>query len=164
MNYSDLLDNNGNPDKYYVSFTQPKRIIQKPIQLKAKPTPDYLKKDGYVECDEITCIQDLILLAEKYPLCDDIVYKNVNMEALHRIVPYLKKINVMVGLKTLKQTLSDQIVYYLQPLEKINDYKHTVLYGPPGTGKTEVAELIGRILDYKKYQNHYLLMNWMLHH
>jgi SpoVK/Ycf46/Vps4 family AAA+-type ATPase len=145
MDYSHLLDKDGNQDKYYVSFNQHKRILQQPIKLNPTPTPEYLKKDGYVECDEITCIQDLISLANKYPICDDIVYKNVNMEALHRIVPYLKKLDEMIGLKSLKQSLSDQIVYYLQPIEKINDYKHTVLYGPPGTGKTEVAELIGHI-------------------
>ena len=54
----------------------------------------------------------------------------------------------MVGMKTLKETLLNQILYFMQKLhanEKCNDFKHTVIYGPPGTGKTEIAKLLGKI-------------------
>ena len=50
----------------------------------------------------------------------------------------------MVGLKKLKKSIFEQILYFIQKLQS-DDFKHTVLYGPPGTGKTEVAKILGRI-------------------
>jgi SpoVK/Ycf46/Vps4 family AAA+-type ATPase len=52
----------------------------------------------------------------------------------------------MVGMQTLKSSILDQIIYFMQELhisKSGSDFKHTVLYGPPGTGKTEIAKIIG---------------------
>jgi Holliday junction resolvasome RuvABC ATP-dependent DNA helicase subunit len=62
----------------------------------------------------------------------------------------------MIGMETLKQSVFNQLIYFIQgfhlgetteisPSKTRGDFKHTVIYGPPGTGKTEVAKIIGRM-------------------
>jgi SpoVK/Ycf46/Vps4 family AAA+-type ATPase len=55
----------------------------------------------------------------------------------------------MVGMKDLKNNITDQILYFTQELYKnkdnTGDFLHTVIYGPPGTGKTEIAKIMGKI-------------------
>jgi SpoVK/Ycf46/Vps4 family AAA+-type ATPase len=147
MQFAHLLDKNGNQDKYYVSFTKSKLKVKEP----ASPTIciEKMKTECIVKCNkDITNISDLIELANQYPAKEDITYTNVNIHALHRIVPFLKQIDQMIALTTFKQTLVDQITYYLQPnIDKTDDYKHTIISGPPGTGKTEIAKLLGSIFS-----------------
>lgn len=77
------------------------------------------------------------------------------MTALHRIKEPLIQLNNMIGMKSLKENIIDQIVFYIQNLHIIqensyvkgNDFMHTVIYGPPGTGKTEIAKIIGSIFS-----------------
>lgn len=145
MEFAHLLDKNGNEDKYCVSFKK----MAKP-KIVNIPQPAIEKTKVNVECDwEVNAISDLIKLANKYPIQNDVVYENVNMVGLHQIVPFLNQIDEMVALTNLKRTLVDQIVYYLQPgVDKTNDYKHTIISGPPGTGKTEIAKLLGSIFSH----------------
>ena len=95
---------------------------------------------------KIETLGDIIALIDDHPLSADVVY-NVNMERLHAASKPLRALNDMVGLKPLKRSVSDQIVYYVQNLHEGsgNDYMHTVIEGPPGTGKTEVAKLLGSV-------------------
>jgi SpoVK/Ycf46/Vps4 family AAA+-type ATPase len=55
----------------------------------------------------------------------------------------------MIGMKELKNNITDQILYFVQELNKnkdnSGDFMHTVIYGPPGTGKTEIAKIMGKI-------------------
>ena len=100
---------------------------------------------------EINDICDILDLIEKYPLKLDVQY-NINMEALHNIKEPLIRLNTMIGMKTLKSNIVDQIIYFAQNLHKNNnkeniDFMHTVIYGPPGTGKTEIANIIGNIFS-----------------
>ena len=71
------------------------------------------------------------------------------MQALHDIKTPLEDLNKMVGMKSLKNNIVDQILYFVQELHKnkntSGDFMHTVIYGPPGTGKTEIAKIMGRI-------------------
>lgn len=147
MELAHLLDKNGKEDKYYVSFK--KAVKPKIVNVPHPIIPPIQKTQVVVECDwEINTIFDLIKLANKYPIQDDVDYTNVNMVGLHRVVPFLNQINDMVALTNLKKTLVEQIIYYLQPnVDKTNDYKHTIISGPPGTGKTEIAKLLGSIFS-----------------
>ncbi len=75
-------------------------------------------------------------------------YANINMKGLRRIREYLEELNNLVGLRALKDTVLQQVLYYLQGLhEDSNDYMHTCIYGGPGTGKTTVAEILGCIFS-----------------
>ena len=72
------------------------------------------------------------------------------MRALHNIKEPLEDLESMIGMKTIKETIIDQILYFVQEFHNSNsndDFMHTVIYGPPGTGKTEVAKIIGRLFS-----------------
>ena len=110
-------------------------------------TPDSIIKKTKQETIEveINTISNLIELLNKYEYNADTEY-NIDLESLHKIKDELIKLDNMVGLTNLKQSILDQLLYFMQGLHKNKyggDYKHTVIYGPPGTGKTEVAKIIG---------------------
>lgn len=95
----------------------------------------------------ITTIADLLAIIEKYPLSNDTEY-NIDLKSLHNIRDELNKLNNMVGMSELKNTILYQLLYFIQKLHEgknTSDFKHTVIYGPPGTGKTEIAEIIGTL-------------------
>ena len=99
----------------------------------------------YINIDEkVDCLLDLIHLCDKYPLADNVEY-NINMKAIHNIKSPLTELQNMIGMKSIKENIVDQILYFVQDLHNIcpnnADYLHTVICGPPGTGKTEVAKL-----------------------
>ena len=107
---------------------------------------------------EINSIGDLIQLCNDYKLAENVEY-NIDMKSLHKINDDLVELNNMIGMKTLKENIVDQLLFYLQNLHvykdasngnksaniETGDFLHTVIYGSPGTGKTEVAKIIGRI-------------------
>jgi len=109
-------------------------------------TPNFsikIRKDIDVS---IQSIEDLIRLVDENPLEANCEY-NIDLKALHMIRPELVAINNMVGLQSLKQSIVDQLLYFIQNLHigLHGDFKHTVLVGPPGTGKTEIAKLMGQM-------------------
>jgi SpoVK/Ycf46/Vps4 family AAA+-type ATPase len=103
---------------------------------------------------EINNIGDLLELINQHPDVRETKY-NINMKALHKIKEPLTELNNMIGMKSLKENIVDQILFYIQNLHKTqdktkkssNDFMHTVIYGPPGTGKTEVAKIMGQIFS-----------------
>lgn len=99
---------------------------------------------------EIRDLNDLLRLIEDHPKFANIEY-SIDMEALYRIYEPLKKLGAMVGMVELKNSIVDQVIYYVQGFHRLgtgeNDFMHTVIYGPPGTGKTEIARIIGKIFS-----------------
>jgi SpoVK/Ycf46/Vps4 family AAA+-type ATPase len=105
-----------------------------------------LTKESVHISTSVRNISDLIELTTKYSNNPKYEY-NIDIHALHRIKNDLIELNNMIGMKTLKENIVDQILFFLQKLhlEGSNDFMHTVIYGSPGTGKTEVARIIGNI-------------------
>lgn len=104
---------------------------------------------------EINAIGDLLHIIDTYEYQADTEY-NIDLESLHKIKGELIMLNEMVGLATLKQSILDQLLYFIQGLHKSasgGDYKHTVIYGPPGTGKTEIAKIIGKMYSKMGFLN-----------
>lgn len=133
-------------------------ISYRPLQIENK-IPDYdggIKLNEYIKKEQINInakienLDDLIDLCDKYPLADNVEY-NINMNTLHKIKPSLLELQNMIGMKTMKENIVDQILYFIQDLHTVSpnnaDYMHTVICGPPGTGKTEVAKIMGKIFS-----------------
>ena len=92
---------------------------------------------------EVNTIKDLIELGKTIKF-----YKNIDPVMLWKIQPHLEELDKMVGMKTLKETVFFQIIYYLQDMHQKNtneEYLHTIIMGSPGCGKTTVAKIIGHI-------------------
>ena len=71
---------------------------------------------------------------------------NLNLYKLNKLVEPLEELNNMIGLKDVKQSIFDQIIYYLQGLDdKNNDMLHSVIQGPPGVGKTKLCNILAKI-------------------
>jgi hypothetical protein len=64
---------------------------------------------------KISTVADLITLCEKYKIAENVHY-NINMTALHNICPYLRELDNMIGMQTVKATVVDQIIYFIQNL------------------------------------------------
>ena len=114
-----------------------------------KKEPEFEIEKTLVNIDvEINSIDDLLALIDKYKIEPTIKY-NINMQTLHNIKEPLIELNNMIGMKDLKNNITDQILYFVQELYKnkdnSGDFLHTVIYGPPGTGKTEIAKIMGKI-------------------
>jgi SpoVK/Ycf46/Vps4 family AAA+-type ATPase len=108
-----------------------------PKKKKTRPTIKF------EELPSIKCLSDLIKVAETNKW-----YKNINNIMLWDILPYLKELNDMIGMKTVKESIFFQIIYYLQELHlrnKEGDYLHTIITGKPGSGKTTVSKILGGI-------------------
>jgi SpoVK/Ycf46/Vps4 family AAA+-type ATPase len=91
-------------------------------------------------------LYDILHIIEKYPIQPEYEY-NIDLQALHSIKPELTLLKNMIGLESLKQSVVDQLLYFIQNLHQgpTTDFKHTILLGPPGTGKTEVARILGEM-------------------
>lgn len=71
---------------------------------------------------------------------------SINLETLSKLIPPLEKLQQMIGLKKVKSSIVDMVLYYLQSFEsKNNNMLHTVIEGPPGVGKTELGKILGEI-------------------
>jgi SpoVK/Ycf46/Vps4 family AAA+-type ATPase len=114
----------------------------------------HLTKKNIIISDEINNINDLLNIINKYP--HEPLHKyNINLKALHNIKIPLQKLNNMIGMQNLKNSILDQLLYFIQefhiqPTNSNNsnstgDYMHTIIYGQPGTGKTEIAKILGSI-------------------
>jgi AAA+ superfamily predicted ATPase len=143
-----------NPNKTYPVFknplfnpkTSPFTYNEKLPPISRNPT---IKKEKINIQVTINSIKDILDLVDKYPLKWDVEY-NINMNALHKIKDPLIKLDNMIGMINLKNSIVDQILYFIQNFHKNkysknSDFLHTVIYGPPGTGKTEIAKIIGLI-------------------
>lgn len=108
--------------------------IESPVQPKTKVHID----------STIHSISDLISIVEKYKISDAVEY-NIDVKMLHQISGELRELDALVGLKTLKKNVLDQILYFSQGLSGPGEYKHMVIYGSPGTGKTDIAKILGRL-------------------
>jgi SpoVK/Ycf46/Vps4 family AAA+-type ATPase len=95
----------------------------------------------------INTLSDVIKIIDENDYDDETEY-NIDLKSLHNIKAELKELNEMIGMDSIKQSILNQLIYFIQELHMGNntsDFKHTVLYGPPGTGKTEIAKIIGKM-------------------
>ena len=71
---------------------------------------------------------------------------SLNLKMLNELLPSLYKLQAMIGLESVKNSIIDMILYYLQNFERSNNSMlHTVIEGPPGVGKTELGKIFAEI-------------------
>jgi len=86
-----------------------------------------------IKCS-ITSVKDLMTLCDTYLIAENIRY-NIDMVGLNKIYPYLRELDNMIGMQSIKATVVDQIMYFIQnlhvvPIEIENQSKPT-----PGNSK-----------------------------
>jgi len=95
----------------------------------------------------VTSLTDIINIIDNNEYRADTEY-NIDLKSLHNNKTELVSLNNMIGMENMKQSIIDQLLYFIQNLhlgKESGDFKHTAIYGPPGTGKTEIAKIIGRM-------------------
>ena len=96
---------------------------------------------------EIKTLKDLIELGKTYNPKDSNKYV-INMKALNKCVKPLEDLDLMIGMKNVKQMIIDLIFFRLQNLQdNKEELWHLVIQGSPGSGKTEVAKIIGKLYN-----------------
>ena len=94
---------------------------------------------------EIKSLDDLIELGKMYDPLLKVRY-NIDLQKLAKLVVPLEKLQSMIGLSNIKESIVGHITYYLANLEEdTQDMMHTVITGPPGVGKTRLGQILGDI-------------------
>lgn len=117
--------------------------VMEQCQTKIKARKKYPRLSKLKNAPPVNKLQDLIELGKSIKF-----YKDLDMIMLWRVTPYLEELDKMIGMDSLKETIFEQVKYYLKGLHKKNkegEYLHTAIYGAPGSGKTTVAKIIGKI-------------------
>ncbi len=71
---------------------------------------------------------------------------SINLETLNKLLVPLKKLQSLIGLESVKTSIVDMILYYVQGFENRNkNMLHTIIEGPPGVGKTELGKILAEI-------------------
>jgi SpoVK/Ycf46/Vps4 family AAA+-type ATPase len=124
-------------------FPQKKKKTEQNInqeEFKLDPSIEYLKLDN-----KIKTLDDLIKLGEQYDSNLEQHY-TFDIKMLNNMIKPLKELNQMIGLKEIKRSIIDFVMYHCQRLEKQNqDMFHTIIQGPPGVGKTEIGKILAKI-------------------
>lgn len=137
---------------------------QDPVINCDNPNCKHEKLDESLEI-KIDTINDLIALGKLYCKLNSPTYRGLNIKMLFDLIVPLTKLNNMIGMKELKTNIVNQIVFFLQGLNKKDkcgecqncifdkpcgivdkgNMLNIVLTGPPGTGKTSVGAILGEI-------------------
>uniref|UniRef100_A0A6C0DBZ2 AAA+ ATPase domain-containing protein n=1 Tax=viral metagenome TaxID=1070528 RepID=A0A6C0DBZ2_9ZZZZ len=139
-------------DPFHLSFPNQYSIWQKDHEADIiLPNSDQqiIKTKTHLIDISINSLDDILSIIKNNEYQDDVEY-NIDLKSLHNIKEELIELNSMIGIQTMKKSILDQLIYFIQELhldkeKETSDFKHTVLYGPPGTGKTEIAKIIGRM-------------------
>jgi SpoVK/Ycf46/Vps4 family AAA+-type ATPase len=128
-----------------------KKILLRDTELDKKEDivtpPEFvvdINKD-YLEIEKpIKTLDDLIDLGKSYSpdTADNFA---INLKRLNKLVEPLTELKNVIGMTSVKDSIVDQIIYFLQSFEENNNMLHTIIEGPPGVGKTMLGYILGKI-------------------
>jgi len=114
------------------------------ISISKRPKQDENNTNNII-IRNIDSIEDLIELGKSYDP-DNPRQSNINIEVVYNMLEPLVDLSNLVGMKEVKQSVLNQVIYFLQNFHDGNlDMLHTVIQGPPGVGKTELGRILGRL-------------------
>jgi hypothetical protein len=107
---------------------------------------EIIKREFVKLTSKLDNLDDLINLAKQYNPTKDY---NINLKKLHKLLPTLEKLNGVIGMKTVKESIVGQIIFFLNEFDHQNqDMLHTIIQGSPGVGKTTLGKIIGELYFY----------------
>lgn len=123
-------------------------------QKKEKYIDKFKKPKGYRKLKDINkvlertfknmnSIEDIINLENEEHKWS--LISNEKFAMLFEMIPTLKEINSVIGMKKVKVDLFKYICYFIQKINSNDELLHTVITGSPGTGKTMIATFIAKI-------------------
>jgi hypothetical protein len=145
----DNMDNMENMDQLILSNTKISTKSRKNLVITISQR---IKKDVLVDLvqnEQLPCIPFPIhTFDDLYKLADHVhttgsMYKDC--QRLPELLPVLKELDDMVGLKSTKNALCNMILFELQSIPCY--WRHMVITGAPGMGKTSIATIIGKLLN-----------------
>ncbi len=127
---------------------------------------------------KINSIKDMIKIGKTYHCKKNRVYHGVDLEVVCRLVKPLTKLKNMIGMKDVKKSIINNIIFELggfNVITKCNicqecifgvpcikrknrEMMHTYITGPPGVGKSEFCKILGEI-----YKELGILSNGRIH-
>lgn len=109
------------------------------------PPPPPPKKKPVEKLPDIKTLDDLIKLGKAYNKYVSYEY-SFDIYRLSKITSSLEKLQRLIGMKKVKETVVGHVLFFLSNLQDSNqDMLHTVIEGPPGVGKTLLGKIIGEI-------------------
>lgn len=150
-NYQTSIWNKSTDPFHFSFFSSPYVLWQKEHEMDIKLPPIFsISKTRKLVIDaSIQTLDDVLGIVNNNIYEADVDY-NIDLKSLHNIKTELIELNNMIGMESMKKSILEQLIYFIQELhlgkdKDTSDFKHTVIYGPPGTGKTEIAKIIGRM-------------------
>jgi hypothetical protein len=134
---SNNLHNNIDVNEWYKN-----QMMERPIDyetLKYENQKELLKEIF----ENMNTIDDIIKLKENKNKFDLVL--NSKFKKLFRLIPSLEKINEVIGMSDVKETLFKMICYFIHGLNSKQELNHIVISGQPGVGKTTLAYILGQI-------------------
>lgn len=157
------VNNNTNKDKKPVPALTIENICTNPL-CDHTTNDENPTKNVMPNITQINDINDLIKLGKTYHCKKNKEYNGINLRILCNLITPLKELQKMVGMKSVKTNIVNQILFFLQGFNKNGkcnncvdcsfdipcarnhtDMLHTVITGPPGVGKTELGKILGKI-------------------
>ena len=119
-----------------------------------------LDKSTFVPPNKLEDLNDIIESIEKWEEQrgeDTLSYTDIEYTQLKSCLPYIKKINDMIGMKDFKKKLARQLIYFSQGMHR-GHLNNIIITGSPGCGKSTVCEYLSKI-----YFNMGVLMTDKIH-
>lgn len=100
----------------------------------------------YIELDsQIKTLTDLIKLSELYNSNEEKDDYSFNLKKLNNIKEPLIELNELIGMEDVKNKILNQVIYFLQEIEDVNDMLHVAITGSPGIGKTSLGVILAKL-------------------